>query len=156
MGSSYFINGNYYKLRTFLLIAWRVVLRYIKMSVRNQLTHYELEEFFRSLQDLLGGLILFRSARRGGRRISSPAKSSSITSTKYFEQILWNIEPRAAWNTWSHNTHSGGWKLFFLLRVQSEIRQVFAILHSADFEYFVRNGTPYGAMLEYWYIEHGL
>ena len=28
-------------------------LRYIKMSVRNQLTHYELEEFFRSLQDLL-------------------------------------------------------------------------------------------------------
>ena len=23
------------------------------MSVRNQLTHYELEEFFRSLQDLL-------------------------------------------------------------------------------------------------------
>ena len=48
------------------------------MSVRNQLTHYELEEFFRSLQDLLGGLILFRFASGGGRRISSPAKSSSI------------------------------------------------------------------------------
>ena len=52
MGSSYFIYGNYCRLRTFLLLAWRV-LRYIKMSVRNQLTHYELEEFFRSLQDLL-------------------------------------------------------------------------------------------------------
>ena len=62
-------------------------------------------------------LILFRFARGGGRRISSPAKSSSIT--KYFQQIFWKIELRAAWNTWSHNTHSGGWKLFFLLRVQS-------------------------------------
>ena len=56
------------------------------MLVRNQLTHYELEEFFHSLQDLLGGLILFRFARGEGRRISSLAKSSSIT--KYFQQIF--------------------------------------------------------------------
>ena len=62
------------------------------MSARNQLTHYELEEFFRSLQDLLGGLILFRFAHGGGRRISCPVKSSSIT--KYFQQILRNIEPQ--------------------------------------------------------------
>ena len=70
------------------MLARRAVLRYIKMSVRNQLTHYELKELFRSLQDLLRGLILFRFARGGGKRISSPAKSSSITSTKYFQQIF--------------------------------------------------------------------
>ena len=53
MSSSYSMYGNYYGLRIFFLPAWRVVLRYMKMSVRNQLTHYELEEFCRSLQDLL-------------------------------------------------------------------------------------------------------
>ena len=62
------------------------------MSVRNQLTQYELEDFFRSLQHLLGGLILFRFARGGGRRISCPAKSKCVM--KYFQQILRNIEPR--------------------------------------------------------------
>ena len=53
MNSSYFIYGNCDGFRAFLLLAWRVVLGYIKMSVRNQLTHYELEEFFHSLQNLL-------------------------------------------------------------------------------------------------------
>ena len=42
--SRYFKYGNYHELRTFLSL---------KMSVRNQLTDYELEEFFRSLQDFL-------------------------------------------------------------------------------------------------------
>ena len=125
-----------------------IVEVYLKMSERNQLTNYELGEFFRSLQDLLvlsldpslsfdfaeflsrrldgfertlsvlssrlrvsyswyevlllsdldtliycqstkatlRGLILFLFARGGGRRISSPAKSSSIT--KYFQQVF--------------------------------------------------------------------
>ena len=49
-GHSYFIYGNCCGLKTFLLLAWPVVLRYIKMSVRNQLTHYELEEFFRLIR----------------------------------------------------------------------------------------------------------
>ena len=91
------------------------------MSARNQLTHYELEEFFRSLQDLLGGLILFRFARGGGRRISCPVKSNSIT--KYFQQILRNIEPRRPGTpdlttpTLAVESCSS-----ILLRVQSEMR----------------------------------
>ena len=44
------------------------------MSERNQLTHYELEEFFRFLQDLLGGLISFRFCTRRRKKNQQPSE----------------------------------------------------------------------------------
>ena len=85
MGSRYFIYGNYCRLRTFLLLAWRVVLRYIKMSVRNQLIHYELKEFFRSLQDLLvlslNPSLSFDSAEFLSRRLDGFERTLSVLSS---------------------------------------------------------------------------
>ena len=85
VGSSYFIYGNYYGFRTFLLLAWRVVLRYIK-SVRNQLTHYELEEFFRSLQDLLvlslNPSLSFDFAEFLSRRLDGFGRTLSVLSSR--------------------------------------------------------------------------
>ena len=56
------------------------------MSVRNQLTHYELEEFFRSLQDLLvlslNPSLSFDSAEFLSRRLDGFERTLSVLSSR--------------------------------------------------------------------------
>ena len=56
------------------------------MSVRNQLTHYELEEFFRSLQDLLvlslNPSLSFDSAEFLSQRLNGLERTLSILSSR--------------------------------------------------------------------------
>ena len=56
------------------------------MSVRNQLTHYELGEFFRSLQDLLvlslSASLSFNSAEFLSRRLDGFERTLSVLSSR--------------------------------------------------------------------------
>ena len=73
------------------------------MSVRNQLTHYELEEFFRSLQDLLvfslNPSLSFDSAEFLSRRLDGFERTLSVLSSRlrvsYWSkvQLLLDLDP---------------------------------------------------------------
>ena len=62
------------------------------MSVRNQLTHYELGEFFRSLQDLLvlslSASLSFNSAEFLSRRLDGFERTLSVLSSRPTRFVL--------------------------------------------------------------------
>ena len=142
----------YYGLRTFLLLAWRVILRYIKMSVRNQLTHYELEEFFRSLQDLLvlslNPSLSFDSAEFLSWRLDGFKRTLSILSSRlpvhvsYWSEVQLLSDLDTLLFIVSHQRQHCEDLSYFALHAEEEIQLLYAVLPTNLLKYRASIGRP--------------